>query len=252
MNPNEPFSRRHGYAAPEAEITVREDAPDIVRSAVLALAHAHGLSPDTVRATICAVLLRTPDRNNWSSGNVAREAEDLVFEAPWFRVYDFAEGIYDVVEGQSWGRGETFAARLNEVFREHGIGYEMKEGRIVGRGSLAFREATEEAVRLMTMAHKPTAATEMRQALADIMRRPPDITGAVQHGMAALECAARDLMGQPRANLGQLLPDLELPKPLDEAVLSYGALQVSVDGTSQRGEIQSSRRQSWLSLPLQL
>lgn len=217
MDPNAPFSKRYGYALPEAEITVREDAPDVVRSVVLALADAYGISPDILRSTICAVLMRIPDRNNWSAGNVTREAEHLLEDAPWFRVYDVAERLHDVVE-RGWGTGQDFAAGLNEAFREQGVGYEMKDGRIVGRGSLAFREATEEAVRLMEAADKPTAAMEMRQALADITRRPPDITGAVQHGMAALECTARDVTGQPRLNLGQLLPSLGLPKPLDEAV----------------------------------
>lgn len=94
----------------------------------------------------------------------------------------------------------------------------MKDGRIVGRGSLAFREATEEAVRMMTAAYKPTAADEMKQALADITRRPPDITDAVQHGMAALECTARDVTGRPSDTLGMILPTLALPKPLDQAV----------------------------------
>lgn len=218
MDPSEPFSRRHGYSAPEVEITIREDAPDLVRAAIIALASSFGLSPETLRSELCAVLLRTPDRNNWSPSNVAREVEDLIEVAPWYRVYDIAERLHDVVEQQGWRNGGRFADRLNEVFREIGVGYEMKDGRIIGRGSLAFREASEEAVHMMTAAYKPTAAMEMRQALADITRRPPDITGAVQHGMAALECTARDVTGRPSANLSQILPTLNLPKPLDQAV----------------------------------
>lgn len=218
IDSNEPFSRRYGYSAPEAAISIREDAPDFVRSAVVSLARGFGLSPDTLRSEICAGLLRTPDRNNWSPDNVSREVEFLIEDAPWYRVYDIAERLHDFVERLSWGSGERFAVQLNEVFRETGVGYEMKEGRIVGRGSLVFREATEEAIRIMTVAKKPTAAEQMRQALADITRRPPDITGAVQHGIAALECTARDVSGQPSANLSQTLSTLNLPKPLDQAV----------------------------------
>ncbi|MGH2567028.1 MAG: hypothetical protein ACRDGA_01730 [Bacteroidota bacterium] len=36
--------------------------------------------------------------------------------------------------------------------------------------------------------------------------------------MAALECTARDVAGNPNATLGKLVPDLELPPPLDTAV----------------------------------
>lgn len=44
--------------------------------------------------------------------------------------------------------------------------------------------------------------------------------GAVYHALGALECVARDLAGDSKATLGQVMkkhPDL-LPKPLDEAV----------------------------------
>jgi hypothetical protein len=218
MDPRSSFSARHGYASPETDITVREDAPEVVRAAVLALGDASGLSVNALRATICEVLLKVPDRNNWGPSNVVDEARDLVFDAPWFRVYDIAERIHDKLYNQGRRADLEFALRLNEVFREHGIGYEMKDGRVIGRGSLAFREATEEAIRLMDAAAKPTAAVEMRHALSDITRRPPDITGAVQHGMAALECTARDVMGQPSASLGQLLPGLGLTKPLDKGL----------------------------------
>lgn len=56
----------------------------------------------------------------------------------------------------------------------------------------------------------------MHEALADISRRPnADVTGAIQHAMAALECVARDVANQPSKTLGQLIAELKLPKPLD-------------------------------------
>ena len=63
------------------------------------------------------------------------------------------------------------------------------------------------------------AASKLKEALQDISRRPkPDVTGAVQHGMAALECLAKDLLGEPNATLGQVIERLDLPSPIDEAV----------------------------------
>ena len=66
---------------------------------------------------------------------------------------------------------------------------------------------------------RATAAAEIREALRDISRRPePDRTGAIHHAMAALECTARDITGKPKKNFGDLIPDLGLPQPLDEAL----------------------------------
>ena len=59
----------------------------------------------------------------------------------------------------------------------------------------------------------------MREALSDISRRPePDITGAIQHAMAGLEATAREVSSQPNRTLGKLVPVLDLPVPLDQAV----------------------------------
>jgi hypothetical protein len=62
---------------------------------------------------------------------------------------------------------------------------------------------------------------QLGQAIADLSRRPdPDVTGAVQHALAAVECSARDVTGDLRATLGELIkrnPGF-FPPPLDVAV----------------------------------
>ena len=55
----------------------------------------------------------------------------------------------------------------------------------------------------------------------DLSKRPePDLTGAVQHAMAALECTAREITKNPSATLGDILRRHTnlFPKPLNEAV----------------------------------
>src|SRR5690606_10635807 len=66
-----------------------------------------------------------------------------------------------------------------------------------------------------------TAKRELQEAISDLSRRPfPDVTGAIQHAMAALECTARVCSGDAKATLGDILkryPEL-VPRPLDEAL----------------------------------
>lgn len=214
------FSERHGFHGPEAEITIREDAPEEVREAVLMLGYATGLGPNAMREAVCGVLLRRPDPGNWSPSNVESEVGRLIDAAPWYSIYDIAERVHDeIARSDSSGTGAAeYARRLTQRFRELGVGWRMEDGRILIRGSEAFTLATEDAVELMRGRGAPTAANEIHEALLDISRRPAaDVTGAIQHAMAALECVAREVDGSADT-LGRIIGRLGLPAPLDGAL----------------------------------
>lgn len=214
------FSQRHGYRGTEQEIFVHEDAPADLRFAIPLIAQDAGMSPTAMRRAICAVLLVRPDPSNWSDyPNVWDEVNGLIENCPWFKVYDIAESLCAALGNQYPDGSETFQERLNQYFLEKGIGWQMIEGRIVYRGSEAFADTTREAVEILANTGRNTAATEIHEALQDISRRPtPDVTGAIQHAIAALECTARDVTGEPNFTLGRLVPRLRLAPPLDTAI----------------------------------
>ncbi len=215
-----PLSSRFGYQAPEVEISIREDAPDALRVGLIALAYGLGLGPGSLRDTLCTVLLQRPDPGNWSPGNIEREVNHLIDDAPWYRVYDLAERLYVQVGEGDWSetKSAAFERDLNQLFREHGIGWKMEAGAILARGSEAFELATHQAAETMRQAGAPTAANEIHEALVDISRRPvADVTGSIQHAMAALECVARQHTGQ-NDTLGGLIRHLPLPPPLNTAL----------------------------------
>jgi len=217
---NDTFSRRFGYRIPDAEITVREDAPKVLREGIVMLADNLGFKPNGARNVVCKVLLRQPNRyGNWSSSDVSQEVQDLVAGAPWYRVYDIAEAFYRSLADSDEEKGRAYQEGLNELFSENGIGWAMEDGLIVTRGSEMFAMASKEASKMMIVTGRQVAAREMHEALADLSRRPAaDITGAIQHSMAALECVTRDILGQPNKTLGQLISELSLPRPLDVAL----------------------------------
>ena len=94
----------------------------------------------------------------------------------------------------------------------------MENGVIAVRGSEAFSLATRDAAETMRDAGTPTAANEIHEALTDISRRPTaDVTGAIQHSMAALECVAREI-DESSDTLGRIIGRLILPPPLDGAL----------------------------------
>ena len=218
----ERFSARQGYQPPPADITIREDAPSDLRGAILMLAETAGMTPSDMRRVICGVLLVPPDPNNWSERpNIWNEVFWLINSAPWYRVYDIAEALYAKLSPflSETPPGAEFRRHLNDFFVEKGIGWELRDGQIIHRGSEAFAKITQEAPRVLDAAGFRRAANEVREALRDISRRPEaDVTGAIQHAIAALEATAREVAGEPNPTLGKLVPKLNLPAPLDQAV----------------------------------
>lgn len=213
------FSKRHGYRrVAEAEITVREDAPHELRGVLAQLAYEAGFRPKTLRPLVCKVLrVRPNDDDNWSEyPNIDTEIRNLLDECAWYRVYDVVEKIAE--NAPDSGKFET---EVNEYFIEHGIGWQLENAVLSTRGPQNFERSLAEAGEALNSANLPTAANELREAVADLSRRPtPDITGAIQHAMASLECVARRACGDEKATLGDVIKrnaDL-IPRPLDEAI----------------------------------
>ena len=217
------FSRRHGFAAQADEITIRDDAPAEVRAAILKIAEGDlELGPDTIRAVLCTLLRKMRDSNNWSHDPVFDECQRLMDNAPWYKVYDFVEAFYRrLAESHGPARAETWEELINKYFVEVGVGWRLADGQLESRGPEAFETSVDGARDALASAALQTARSEIDEALRGLSRRPePDLTGAVQHAMAALECTAREATGDSRATLGKILkqyPDV-VPKPLDDAL----------------------------------
>jgi hypothetical protein len=224
------FSKRHGFAPEEPEIAIREDAPYELRGVVADIAYESGLGPHGLRGIVCRVLRTREDPSNWSPfPNVDDEARGHLDSCEWFEVYDIIEAIHaNLVAAkardpfrESGADPEKFERELNDYMRKRGIGWQLKNGRIETRGQEAFEHAVVQARTELVADNRSTAAQEIHEALRDLSRRPePDITGSIQHALAALECVARGVTGDPKATLGTILgrnPDL-LARPLDAAV----------------------------------
>lgn len=216
------FSKRFNYGPPiQAEITVREDAPEVLRACVLQLSYQVGLSPNDLREAICRTLLKMPDRNNWSEPNIKEENESLLMSCQWYMVYEIIEVLAHYLTARNYSQYERFVSRLNDFFGESGIGWKLVDTGLEVRGSEAFEVALNTAKTSQQQSGHQTASNELHKAIYDLSRRPtPDITGAIQHGMASLECVARQITGDHRSTLGQILNHHRglLPPPLDTAV----------------------------------
>lgn len=219
----ESFSERQGLKPRMAKITIRDDAPHEFRGVLVEICYKHQFRPKPLRSLICRVLRKRPNENNWSEyPNIDGEIRELIDECEWYRVYDILEAIYDHMKEHCLSYDyEKFEKEINEYFVEAGIGWQLVAGKIEIRGEEAFEQVVHSAYEELSSSERVTASRELHEAIHDLSRRPaPDVTGAIQHAIAALECVARDVCDDPKANLGDILKKYKdiIPQPLDECV----------------------------------
>ena len=224
------FSERHGFGSDEPEITIRFDAPEELRGVIVEIAYELELRPSELRTIICRVLRKRPDASSWSDWpNIDNEVHEKIDSAEWYKVYDIVEEIYSYLDKRasaeysehSPDEPRQFSDELNKYFRDNGIGWQLTRGELQFRGDDSFEHTVRGADSALRRAKRQTSAEELQHARNDLSRRPkPDITGAVQHALAALECLARDITGDSQATLGKIIKRHRhiLPPPLDEAV----------------------------------
>lgn len=221
------FSERNGFAPADPEIVTREAPPEL-RTAMVTLADEAGMSPIPLRRLVCDVLFLEPNPNNWSEyPNVDGEVRGILHDIAWYEVYDVIEAIAKALPSgvrpsRLHGSPEPFGyvvfeERLNKLFRRRGIGWQLVDRQIEYRGEESVEIALKGVQELMRAAGRPTAANELHEAVRDLGRRPmPEVSGAIQHAMAALECVARD-HASSRDTLGDVIKRNRglFPQPID-------------------------------------
>jgi hypothetical protein len=226
LNQRRKFSIRHGIQ-PEPAPRL-EDAPEPLRYFLLKyLERRFHLNPWQA-AEIFEDFLQQPGLKSYfhnpHDASVWKRMYAYIETFKWFQVYDFAEAIYDH-EPEGY-RQPRFVQELNAVLLEQNVSYRMNpDGQIIYRGPESFESIVAVAKSALNAAGKRTATEEIHKALEDMSKRPPDLTGAVHHAMASLECVANDVCGEKGATLGQFVkkhPD-RFPQPVGQAVsLLYG------------------------------
>lgn len=215
------FSKKHGHSVKKKEITIREEAPQELREFIIQTIYAFSHNPTFLRKFICLVLRKTPNSDNWSNyPNIDNEVNELINDCEWFYVYDIIEEFANQINIKY---RERFHEELNDFFKLNGIGWKLNEGIIEFRGDVVFEETIEKVEKTLSTAELNTAKTEIQEAISDLSRRPdPDITGAIQHSIACLECVCREATGDENATLGDLMKKYQeiVPKPLDKAITS--------------------------------
>jgi hypothetical protein len=205
MPPGDSFAERYNLRAVKPA-TVREEAPARTRGGIFRIASTSGLKPFQLRRILCKRLLIKENHQIVEEHKILAEIEAMLEECVWYRVYCFTEDVYVELATRNAALANDYAKAINSYFGETGIGWEIQDGNLHIRGGAGFEEAVRSANHALEHTGRLKAQEELRESIADISRLPEaDITGAIQHAMAALECVARDLVGDTQITLGKLV-----------------------------------------------
>jgi hypothetical protein len=201
-----------------------DEAPQPLRFFLLKYLQAKYVGYPEQAGEILERFLRLPGlRNefyNLHDPTVWKRMYSYIEQFQWWEVYEFAEVVFQSLDAHNRYEAERFQAELNKVFAEHNIPYRMFGGETVYKGSESFESTVSAAMSALAARGSKTAKDEIHKSLEDLSRHPPDLTGAVHHAMAALECVANAVCGEEGETLGQVIkkhPD-KFPPPLGDAV----------------------------------
>ena len=213
------FSKRIGVTTQAIPIETRYGVTPELRDYLLLMIEPYISSLKTIRGIVCTATKTAPNRGNWGENDFMRdEIVSLLENCQWYNIYDIIELVYTNIS--NFAQKYDFEKDVNDYFLQMGIGWKMTQGTIEYRGDDAFEEKMAESATILSESGLNTSANELKEALKDLSKKPdPEITGAIQHSVAALECLSRKVAGS-KETLGKLIkdnPDI-VPRPTDEIV----------------------------------
>lgn len=225
------FSRRNNLRR-LPPITVREDAPVAFRKFIFDAMKHFCRNPISCVTLIYLSIGKIPDSSyvfrGYDGDRAWSFAKDELFKADWYKVFDLIERFHPKLwSPRDHDSADAFREVLNNYFEENGYAYRLEpNGKLAHRGDESFESAMSNARVSLATAGMNTAASEIHKSLEDLAKRPiGDLTGAIQHAMAGLECAAKDAAGESGIELGKIVkkrPDL-FPAPLGDVIAKlYG------------------------------
>ena len=134
-------------------------------------------------------------------------------------------GIYELISLSFYKKPPTkrgeFSQRLNSLFREENIGYEMQDGKIERINNEFMDRYIKDARILLKAPHFKGADQHFEKAIKALNIRPkPDVENCVKDAVSAIESVGRIIADDDKALLSDIIKDMTkkgaIPKPLDQ------------------------------------
>jgi len=248
MTYSELFSKRYNLR-PTPQGLIQEDVPESARIGLLYLLEQF-ITPyfddiSVIRGFYAAKRMARSSRDNILKKTKAeriRTIEAWLTTSKWWDFLDICELISAAV--MKIRRGE-FSRKLNSLFREENIGYEMQEGKIERIGTEFTDEQLKNARRLLKDQKFEGADEHFEKAIKALNTRPnTDVENCIKDAVSAIESVGRIIVKNDKALLSDIIKDMAkkgtIPKPLDQAIQKVYAYRGNEPGVAH-GAVQASK-----------
>ena len=233
------FTDRENAGVAPVAIQVRNDAPSHLRTAVVTVSLAVGLSASDLRTKLEYELAEDLG-DDWGYDYIVSACKSAIRRCDWPCVYDAIEGIYEEFGSASFAElsdldevteaQEKFSRKINQVFLRHGIGWSLTGGKVVFRGDELFEENLELLNDVLADSTLTRAHLAFSNARLFLSERPgPRIEDAVRNSFGCLEAVCREICRRATGtdavpnSLPSVLKKIGVSPPLDDVVAkSYG------------------------------
>jgi len=145
----------------------------------------------------------------------------------WWEFLDLCELISLSLNKYPRKRGE-FSKKLNSLFREEKIGYEIQEGKIERKGNEYTSQYIAEARKLLKGLEFKSADELFEKAIKALNERPkPDVENCIKDAVAAIESVGKIISKDEKAELDNIIKDATrkgiIPTPLDQTIIKLHA-----------------------------
>lgn len=147
---------------------------------------------------------------------------ELVVTCKWWQFYDICEIILGFFITEN--RKEAFSKRVNRLFKEEHLGYELREGKVEKISSEYIDRKIQEVRYLLKKPELKSADELFEKAIKALNVRPkPDVENCIEDAVASVESIGKIIRKDKNARIDNIIKDAiqkgVIPKHLGEPII---------------------------------
>ena len=226
MKYSELFSKRHRLR-PTPEGLMDEDIPERARIGLYHIVEEyfggeHQKDYYDIYKEICKAL-RILGNRNVNIYTASSAIEETIMTCNWWQYYDICEVLWaNPYSEYSQQKHEVdIAEKINSLFRDEQIGFELREGGIEKVGSGFIDSQIKETRYLLKEPEFKGADQHFEKAIKALNIRPkPDVENCIKDAVSAIESVGRIITNDENALLSDIIKSAvkkgAIPQPLDQ------------------------------------